>query len=545
MAFKLNLTARKCAYCGEEFQPKSHNQIYCKNKHYMNCPVCGKQYEVKNNDKLKFPPTACSYECRTVLRTQTSLKKYGCIAPGNNPEARKKASETMMKNLGVPYAMMSSEVQEKSRQTLLEKYGVDNIGKHEPTMKKRMETERKNHGGILAFNTEESYKHRKETVMKRFGCEVFAHPEIREKIKRTMIERYGEEHNLRVPELKKRHEESLFKHYGVRCAFQSPIIKEKSKQTMIERYGVENAAYSEELMKKAEQTMIERYGKSARISKINEQFKELLISNNIEFEQEHLLIGKWYDFFISDQNVFIEIDPTYTHNTYGNHWNCKLPFDYHIAKSNLAKEHGYRCIHVFDWDDWDKVIQLVAPRNKISARKCKIFNIYDNICKDFLNNYSLNTSYDEKSISLGLIYDQELVQVMVLSRPVYNRKYSIELTHLCTKKGYEVVGGASKLFNWAVKYLEIDNVIAYCDLSKFQGNVYNHLGMNHMYDTRPDRRWSKEKDTISDDRFMRLGYRKLFHKDVESDLSDEELMIKDFWLPIYDCGQAVYEWRSK
>lgn len=507
----------------------------------MICPVCGKEYEVTNNDKLKFPPTACSYECRTVLRTQTSLKKYGCIAPGNNPEARKKASETMMKNLGVPYAMMSQEVQHKSKETLVKKYGVDNVGKNSEIRERRMQTERRNHGGLLAFNTPESYAHRKETVLQRYGQEVFNVPEIREKIRKTMLDQYGAEHMMQVPELKAKQQESVFQHYGVKSAFSSPEVRKKSEKTMMERYGVANPAYSEELMKKAEQTMMERYGRCTRISKVNMRFQKFLEDNRIQAQSEHFLYGKWYDFCLEDQKVFIEINPTYTHNIIGNHWGAGVPLEYHLAKTNLAKENGYKCIHVWDWDDWNKILYMIMPRYRIFARNCKVFKIYSDVAKEFLIENDIEGPGDNNLICFGLVYQDTLVQIITFGKPK-DKRYSVELSKLCSKANYEIIGGASRLFKYALDYIEPRNIVAYNDLSKFSGNIYEILGMQLVKHTSPQEIWSKGDKKISREFLHKKGFNTIFNREGYIE-SNDRAMIENFWLPIYDCGQAVYEFR--
>lgn len=67
---------RICKFCGKSFIPTSSHQVYCKEPHYRTCPVCGKQYIEKNNEKLKFPPTVCSEICRKFLITRTKHIKY-------------------------------------------------------------------------------------------------------------------------------------------------------------------------------------------------------------------------------------------------------------------------------------------------------------------------------------------------------------------------------------------------------------------------------------------------------------------------------------
>ena len=131
---------RICEFCGEPFVPNSNFQRYCKRPHYMNCPICGKQYLVTNNENLRRPPVACSYECRAKKTRQTSLQKYGVAAPGNNPEARVKAKASMQKKYGVDYAMQSEELKEKAKDVLIQRYGVDNIQKLQSANKQTCET---------------------------------------------------------------------------------------------------------------------------------------------------------------------------------------------------------------------------------------------------------------------------------------------------------------------------------------------------------------------------------------------------------------------
>ncbi len=95
----------------------------------MNCPVCGKQYLVTNNENLKRPPVACSYECRVKRTRETSLKKYGVVAPGNNVEARAKAKQTMIQRYGGSATLQCKELSDKAKQTMIERYGVDNPNK--------------------------------------------------------------------------------------------------------------------------------------------------------------------------------------------------------------------------------------------------------------------------------------------------------------------------------------------------------------------------------------------------------------------------------
>lgn len=157
-----------CELCGDEFEAKNKRVRFCNKDHYANCPECGRSYKL-NRSAYGLPTPCCSYACRAKKTAKTSIDKYGCRAPGNNPEARKKASETMMKTLGVPYAMMSKEVREKSEITMIERYGVDNVAKNPEYKMKAVNTALNRYEGRLPFNSPESYAKQHRTIFDRYG----------------------------------------------------------------------------------------------------------------------------------------------------------------------------------------------------------------------------------------------------------------------------------------------------------------------------------------------------------------------------------------
>ena len=326
---------------------------------------------------------------------------------------------------------------------------------------------------------------------------------------------------------------------------------------MEERYGVRYARYLTEIEEKVKHTCIERYGvpyfiqteqanrdNRKRISSINEKFSKFLSEHGIENSLEKYLDGKFYDIVIESQNIVIEIDPTYTHNAIGNHWNSHgTNAMYHIDKSNVAIQNGYRCIHVFDWDDWNKILPiLTSPSRTIGARNCVIKTVDKLDAVKFTNRYHVQSSCNGQILNYGLYFNNELIQVMTFGKPRYNRNYDFELLRLCSKDIVRVTGGASKLF---FKFI-IDNpnstVISYCDLSKFTGNVYQVIGMTLKGVTKPNKIWSKGNKKITQNLLNQRGYDQLFKANYGKGTSNEQLMLEHGWLPVFDCGQAVYEY---
>lgn len=352
-----------------------------------------------------------------------------------------------------------------------------------------------------------------------------------EKRKQTCIERYGVDNVMHNKQFVDKIANTMLDRYGVNCAMKVPRFRERFKDTMIELYGVPYYVMTDEYLSNSH----------FRISSENRSVGKLFEDAGFAVKYEFTIEDKVYDILLSDINTVIEVDPSYTHNVIGNHWaKTGVQEDYHKVKTALAHEHGYRCIHIFDWDDINKLINMLKPTSRIFARRCKIAEVDKKTCDEFLNSYHLQGSTRSSALRLGLYYEDELVQMMTFGKPRYNSNYQYELLRLCTKPGIHVAGGASKLFKHAVQLLNSTNIISYCDIAKFNGDVYSKLGMKLLRVNAPQEVWSKGKDKLLGSTLRALGYDKLFNTDYGKGTSNEELMIRSGWLPVYDCGQAVY-----
>ncbi len=74
----------------------------------------------------------------------------------------------------------------------------------------------------------------------------------------------------------------------------------------------------------------------------------------------------------------------------------------------------------------------------------------------------------------GLYYNNELISLMTFGKSRFKDEF--ELLRFCNKLGYNVVGGASKLFFHFLKdHEEIKEVISYADRRWSVGNLYFKL----------------------------------------------------------------------
>lgn len=460
----------------------------------------------------------------------TIQNKYGVDYPLQKKEIRAKSISTMVDRYGVTNSRYIPGVNDKIRNTMIERYGVPAFNNREQSKKTLMSKYGDSYG---------SYWH---SLMMRTNAEQHGDPNYnnREKAIHTMVERYGHQYSMQVDEIKAKAAKTLNERYGVDNAMKKPELLAKMQQTTFERYGAKSYLLTDACKDKLKATV--------KHSKPNDAFAAKLDAAGIGYDREFRIDMRVFDFKVGDD--LIEIDPFATHNST---WSCfgkghePLSPDYHHDKSQLAAENGYRCIHVFDWDDRDKVIDLLKPKTRLAARKLKLRKIASAAAGKFLGANHLQGSCAGQSTCLALFDGDELIQVMTFGKPRYNRNYDFELLRLCTKSGFAVIGGAERLFRHFVKEHPGKSVLSYCDMSKFSGKVYERLGFRLKRKATPSRHWYNP-DTgthITDNLLKQRGFDQLFGTDFGKGTNNAELMIAAGFVEVFDAGQATYTYSCE
>lgn len=551
-----------CIGCGNEFEKESNDRNkYCRQLRTFTCGYCGKEFE-----------TICQYR-RKLRCDNCKNKSHGHKL---SEETKLKMKNTLLDRYGVEYPLQSSEIKNKVMNTKKERYGYSTFN-----MNKTKETVINKYGVDSVFKSEEIKNRIRETNLKRYGTyNPMKNEDIKSKSISTNLKKYNSRHYLMTEDGKNKLKDSVRKKYGVDNVFQMESVKDKSRQTNIKRYGTAHPMKSDKVKNKTKNTCKEKYGNksyigsedwrtktietcmekygvdypcmtdncrnaSRTISKINLEFSKMLDRYGINSELEFGIDKYSYD--IKIDNFLIEIDPTPTHNINWNPWKHPVDKNYHINKTRLANENGYRCIHVFDWDDKDKIVDLVNPnKRRVYARNCCIKIINDNkISNEFLFNYHLQGTCRNQDIIIGLYNNDELLQIMTFGRPRYNKNYQYELLRLCTKNNTVVVGGAEKLFNYFIHNYNPYSIISYCDNSKFRGDIYTRLGMELLDYGNPTCHWYNGDRHITDNLLRKQGFDRLFGTSYGKGTDNNQLMLDHGFVQIYDCGQSVYVWNKK
>lgn len=485
---------------GSNFKERAYSYLSNIND-IVRCEICNKP--TKFHGYIKGWGRFCSCKCRAkseeveLSRKQTCLEKYGIEHPMKNATIQEKIKQTFLEKYGVDNPMKNVEIQEKIKQTCLEKYGVDNPMKNTTIQEKS-----------------------KQTCLEKYDSEYVLNSKYFLKNKNSFL---------------KKSRQTCLEKYGVEMAAQNPDVKNKISKTVKNKYGVDWACMRKEI-----------YGKKRKNSQPNLDFYNLLIENNIDKIDTEYTVGNYvYDFRIDD-NILIEINPSATHNvTWNPYPKNRITKNYHLEKSLNAKNNGYKCICVWDWDDVYKIINIIKNRESIYARNCIIKEVDKKECDDFLNTYHLQNTCKNQRIRLGLYHNNELVSVMTFGKPRYNKNYDYELIRLCSKK--YVIGGDEKLFKYFVNTYNPQSIVSYCDNSKFSGITYNKLGFDIVKTPTPSCHWynMRTKQHITNNLILQKGFDKLFGTNYGKNTSNTELLLKYNFIQIYDCGQTTYKWLKK
>ena len=258
-----------------------------------------------------------------------------------------------------------------------------------------------------------------------------------------------------------------------------------------------------------------------------------------------IINGKEIDIYIPDLKIGIEINGDYWHNS------DVVDTMYHQNKVLEAYKHEVRLIHIYEyeWRNNQEVIErflksLLCDNKKVAyGRNTYVKEINKDEATDFLNKYHLQ-GYTGSNIKIGLFTNDILIGVMTFGKPRFDSDCSYEVIRLAFNTEYSVVGGAEKLFKYFINKYKPNSVISYCNIDKFQGNVYSRLGFKTINLGKPNYVWVKSKtgDVLT-------RYKTQKHKLVELGLgtdeqTEDEIMISLGYTKIYDSGNLKLEWKQ-
>ena len=285
--------------------------------------------------------------------------------------------------------------------------------------------------------------------------------------------------------------------------------------------------------------------KTSNKSKAEYELLDFLKSNNIKTIHSYRKLGFEIDIMLPDYQVAIEYNGAYWHSSINKNTDKKLS-EQHLYKTEKCEDSGIQLLHILDleWNDPDKreiwksliLNKCKLTQTRIFARKTTVVELSTSEAKEFFNRTHLQ-GFCAASKYIGLIYNKKLVCAMSISKARYNKYSEFEIIRMSSELHTIVVGGGSKLLS----YLGKGTFVSYANRRWSTGNVYDKLGFNLVYITKPCYYYTNSRKLWHRSSFMKHKLDKKL-KSFDPELTEYENMYNNNYRRLWDCGNLVY-WR--
>jgi len=295
-------------------------------------------------------------------------------------------------------------------------------------------------------------------------------------------------------------------------------------------------------------------GEKSLLKYIQKIFKGKILSN----DRSILKNRKELDIYLPDLKLAFEFNGLYWHSEKGSKGKCDR--NYHKNKLEECHNKGIRLIQIWEneWTDLKKkkiikskikyLLNQIKPENRIFARKCYIKEIPTKKCNNFLNNNHIQGKSSKYLKTYGLSYKEtkKLVAVMTFAQGNANRgSDDIELSRYTTKKFHNVIGGFSKMLNYAINENNWKEIYSYADLRLSDGNLYESNGWKMIKYVSPDYYYTDGKDVFHKSLFKRKNIKTKISEVYDENLTEREMMEKTKYVRLWDCGKVKYKYNTK
>jgi hypothetical protein len=474
-----------CLNCNNTFTiPKHKDRKYCSQS-------CAQYYtKSKNKDWL-------------IKRDVTNMDKYGVKSPLESEQVRDKYKANLVEKYGVNNPFLVKEFRDKADRTIMDRYGVEFANQNKLIQDK------------ISLSLKGKTKDRTNVMSVRWE-KILIYCEA-EQLEPMFDESHLQNNfilNLRV---------------GFKC----------KKCNTINEVCISNGYLP----------TCNKCSKYKGYSLIEEEITRFIQENyegKIQLKNRSILSGRReIDIYLPDLNLAFEINGIYWHSEIWGKYR-----DYHLSKTTEMIEKGVHLVHIFDheWITKKNIIQsiilnkLKVTPTKIYARKCEIKIVNNEDKTKFLDDNHIQGNCIS-STNIGLYYNDELVSIMTFGRNRFNKDGSIELIRFCNKINSNVIGGASKLFNYYINNYNPKTISTFADRRFSLGFLYPILGFKFVSFTKPSYFYWKNMKV-----FNRMSFQKHMLKDkldkFDPLLSEYDNMLLNGYNRVWDCGNYKFIWTN-
>ena len=585
-----HMYTKTCKWCGKKFKTSQPRQYYCGNDYYK-CPVCGKLTKI-NKDRSNIGK-ACSKECKRKLTQSTNEYKYGSKEIFESNYFKEKRTSTSIKKYGVDIPSKSDNVKSKCKDTMNSRYGVTYPLQNKDIKKKVEDTNKERYGSEWPMSNDDVKSKAKITFDKRYDGIGFGSRAINERITSSLIEEYGVDSPMKSDEIKEKAANTNLQRYNSQYYNSSDYrymnlgmtdsqiklwrsFKEDPKNFILSLSEEDRHVYKLSQTFGISETPIQyiihennlyQYMNKSHSYIEDEVYgfvKSVLPPNAKIIRNDRTVISPYeLDIYVPDFNFAIEVNPTATHNSSINIFDKEImPPSYHKNKSLACKEADISLFHLFDynWENKRSIVEsmiqnrLGVHNTKLYARKLRVGEVsYKESSKFLIENHLLGSS--QASFRLGLYNGTELVSLMTFGmiRPSQGRQShtSIELRRFCSKRGYVVYGGASKLFKHALSIVsvnrpQVDTIVSFSDVATTLGNVYKRLGFSENGYVEPSYVWVNPNslEVINRVSSQKRNLKHLFNDNsIDLSKSEREIMERHRYVRVFDSGMIRWIYK--
>ena len=362
-------------------------------------------------------------------------------------------------------------------------------------------------------------------------------------------------------------QETIRDKYGVDNISQLDSIKQKKKQTMIDNYGSLDEAYNQR-NEKSRQTKFERYadenynnrsraarttlnvpGKHLKDTRPETIVRGILDEIGIGYQTNvrDIINPLELDIYIPSKNIAIEINGVFWHS---DKFKEKR---YHINKFTECNKKDIQLLTIWEDQLYNKpkavrgllLSKLGIYNKRVGARQCYIKEVSASAASQFENEYHLQGSTPSK-YKLGLYYKDELVSLMTFgkSRTGMSSKDKkdgeYELIRYCCKSGWQVIGGASKLFKHFIQLAHPTTILSFSSNDISNGSLYKNLGFTKIGETVGYWYIDKELNRYHRYTFNKYNIAKRGWAPAEGEWTERSVMDNLGFYRIWDSGQTKW-----
>lgn len=279
---------------------------------------------------------------------------------------------------------------------------------------------------------------------------------------------------------------------------------------------------------------------------IKSYISTLIPENEFECSNRTILKPFELDFVFPSRNMAIEVNGLYWHSEkFGKDSN------YHYEKWKKCKDQGLQLITIWedDWRDNREVVEKVIAHKlgvsnveKVGARKTYVDEkVSFNEASTLLNkNHIQGEAVGSHYVGLRKKENKDLVAIMVLQKASSDSK-KFDLIRYGTDR--IVVGGFTKLLNFAENELKAEEISTFSDNEISDGSLYSNHGFVKVKELKPDYKYIHRLTRKHKFLFRKERFKNNPNLKYQEGMTERELAELNGLYRIYDSGKI--KWVKK